>query len=68
METKPEPEPAKELSKEVRQALALCRQFPAEFNQACAELKINFSVNDFDDQIAIKVCKMVGQILDSENS
>jgi recombination protein RecT len=67
-EQKKDPEPEKELSKEVRQALALCRQFPAEFNQACAELKINFSVNDFDDQIAIKVCKMVGQILDSENS
>jgi len=68
MESQPEPEPAKELSKEVRQAQALSKQFPDEFKQASEELGYNFPFKNYTDKGAIKICKLVSQILDGENS
>jgi hypothetical protein len=70
METQPEPdpEPPKDLSKEVRQAQALSRQFPAEFKQACHNIAYTDHIENLSDAIAINICKLVGQILDSENN
>ena len=60
-------QPEKELSKEVRQAQSLSRQFPVQWAQACTELKHDAHVTEFSDVMAIKVCKLVGSILDAEN-
>lgn len=65
---KKEPTPEKEPSKAVRQAMTLAKQFPDEWARACAELGYKDAIDVFSDNMAVQACKLVGQILDAENS
>ncbi len=56
-----------DLSKEVKQVVTLSKQFPDEYKEACLSFGIENTVPELlnNDQ-AVKVCKKVGEILDTE--
>ena len=64
-EEKPETKPA-ELSKEVKQAVFLAKDFPGEFKEACEACKVIVPVVEFNDETAVIVCKKVGELVDQK--
>jgi len=64
----PEPEPEKEPSKIVKQAIALQKSFPEDCDQALSELNLGITdIRKITDDQAEAICKAIGAILDGEN-
>lgn len=60
--------PKPDLCKEVKQAISMQKEFPPEFTQAQAELKIAVkSIEDLTKDQAIAIGKKLNEILDSQN-
>jgi hypothetical protein len=67
VEPVPEEAPAPpELSKEVKQAASLFRQFPDEFKAAVSDLGLPMPVENLNDDQAVQACKRVSEILDTQ--
>lgn len=55
-----------EPTRDVKQAIYLAKNFPAEFGEACKLCKVVIPVNMFDDEIAVEVCKKVAELVDNQ--
>jgi hypothetical protein len=57
-----------ELSKDVKQAMYLCENFPSQFGEAVTILNIDktLSVAQYNNQTAVDVCKKISELLDQE--
>lgn len=65
-ETKKQEEKPAEPSKDVKQALYLAKNFPAEFEEACELCGVVVPVEVFNDAVAVKVCQKVGELVDNQ--
>jgi len=54
-------------SKDVNQAIYLAGAYPEIFDEACKVLKIKGTVDQFDDETAVKVCEKISELIDAQN-